>query len=310
MPSTAQGRERNSWAAQAANTDRARSLLPADPDEAWRAYRRQRAEAVRLRRRIKQEGGADDLLAQQLATQRARVLAMRNELVERHLGTLAYVAERLKLTLPSFVEVDELMLSGTPALIRLVERFRPELGFQFETFATRRLHGAMVDALRKMDEVPRLARQRNGVRDEAIQRFVKEHGRLPSDEETRAALRVKDEKERQKVMEEKPIPNSTSIDAPVRSSRASDPQTVGELIPGRSRNPLTAAQREDLKRFITRHLPRRDRLILLLYYFEHLTMKEVATALGISESRVSQCLTNLHEQLRARMQQKQEELEV
>lgn len=310
MPTPSHGRERGSYAAVLEQDQDGRPALPTDPGEAWRTYRHTRARATQLRRRARRASEAAH--QKQLAVLHARILTMRNELVERELPVLVQVTERLKLSLPRFVERDDLYLSGVPALINTVERFRPARGNRFDTFAIPRLRGAILDALRKMDPVPRLARKRNQVRSEAVQAFLKAHGRPPDDEETRALIKnvggVEDDSEQARVMKEKPIPASVSIDAPVAAGRRSDPLTLGEQLQGEAPSPLTDAQRADLKRYITERLPRRERLMILLYYFENMTMQEVGKTLGISESRVSQSMKQLLAEMRVRLALREEEL--
>jgi RNA polymerase sigma factor for flagellar operon FliA len=310
MPTTSHGRELSSSAASypAHGTD----VLPGDPMDAWRLYRRTRADALRLKRAMQRQ--QTEKAQRKLSILTGRILAMRNKIVERELPVLNHVTERLKLSLPRFVDGEDLFLSGVPALISTVERYRPEKGNRFDTFAVPRLRGAILDELRRMDHVPRLARKRNQVKSEAVQAFLKTHGRPPDEQETIAAIQsaggIDDEKERHRVMIEKPIPGSVSIDTPMRAGRSGDTMTLGEQIPSSdNRNPLNDAQRGDLKRFITEKLDRRERLMLLLYYFENMTMQEVGTTLGISESRVSQSMKSLIRQLQSRMTSRSSELE-
>jgi RNA polymerase sigma factor for flagellar operon FliA len=256
---------------------------------------------VRVRRRILRD--SNQYLKDALEEQRNRVLSRRNELVEANLPVLVHVAERLRTKLPSFVETDELIQAGVPALIQSVERFRPARGNKFATFAVPRLRGAILDALRSADDVPRLARQRNKARVNAMDAFLKTHGRPPSAEELKEALSEQDPAERDKIMAEKPVPTVLSTESVLTSGERSEPLTLSDrLSDDRAVSPLTKAEREDLKRYLIERLSRRDRLIIILYYYENMTMLEVATALGISESRVSQTLKPLLAQIRARVE--------
>lgn len=144
--------------------------------DAWRRYRAVRAAEARLRRRSLNQ--SLPYAQNALLEQKEMVLQQRNQLVEANLPVLVHVAERMRMKLPSFVEQDELVQAGVPALIRAVEHFRPSLGFKFETFAVPRLKGAILDALRSSDDVPRLARQRNRILTEADESFRKSKGRL------------------------------------------------------------------------------------------------------------------------------------
>lgn len=269
--------------------------------DAWSRYRTERAEEVRLQRRIRK--GSSKYLLNSLQDRQHRVLDQRNELVEANLPVLVHVAERLGSKLPSFVEKEELVQAGVPALIRAVERFRPALGYKFETFAVPRLRGAILDALRANDDVPRLARQRNKARVSAEESFKKSFGRPPSSEELQESLRTIDPAERDKILAEKPIPVVVSTEATLASNTRSEPLSLGDgLSDARAVSPLTNAERDDLKRYLVERLSRRDRLIIILYYYENMTMLEVASVLGISESRVSQTLKPLLAQIRARIE--------
>lgn len=215
---------------------------------------------------------------------------------------LVHVAERLKMKLPGFVEKEELIQAGVPALIQSVERFRPARGNKFETFAVPRLRGAILDALRSADDVPRLARQRNKAIAEAEEKFRKSTGRAPSQEELAGIVAAKDPAERKRILAEKRIPARLSTETAVTSESSGPVRRLGEgLADERTTNPLTAAERSDLKQFLTQHLTRREQLIIVLYYYENMTMLEVAATLGISESRVSQTLKPLLQQIRARI---------
>lgn len=305
MTTTPQGRERSSSVGPPPAPAHPHAPLPTPAEQAWRLYRQHRALVVSLKRRARREP-APELIARLTAQSRC-VLDMRNQLVERHLPVLAQAAERLALTLPRHVEKDDLMLSGAPALIQSIERFRPARGNRFETFAAPRLRGAMLDALRKIDPVPRLARRRNHLRAAAAQAFFKRHGRPPTDQELRDHLPDLEPAEQQRVLDEKPIPAAVSLDAPRPAGRDSDPLTPARHLAGPDADPLGDAARQDLKRYLTEHLPRRERLMVILFYYEQMTMQEVATTLGISESRVSQCLKQVRAQLRVRLAFHEEE---
>lgn len=176
--------------------------------DAWQRYRAARAAEARLQRRAQHT--PDQYLEAALSERRVKVLEQRNKLVEANLQVLVHVAERLRTKLPSFVEKEELVQAGVPALIKTVERFRPARGNKFETFAVPRLRGAILDALRSTDEVPRLARQRNKARVEVVERFRKANGRPPTNEELMQTLSGLKPAERDRVLAEKPIPSKLS----------------------------------------------------------------------------------------------------
>lgn len=296
MTKTSQGRDVNTQSATNPQTVVAHEAL-----NAWQLYRSERAAEARLQRRARMT--ADQYLEASLNDRRAKVLSHRNDLVEAYLPLLVNVAERLRMKLPSFVEKEELVQAGVPALIQTVERFRPARGNKFETFAVPRLRGAILDALRSADDVPRLARQRIRARGDIVERFRKANGRPPSTEELTQQLSELKPAERDRVLAEKPIPSKLSTATPVITGASSEPLCLGDgLADQQAVSPLSQVERADLKRFLIERLDRQERLIIILYYFENMTMLEVAKTLGISESRVSQKLKPLLAQIRARIE--------
>lgn len=303
MTKTSQGRDLNPQLAPNTTTVVSHPGL-----EAWQRYRAERAAEARLRRLAQKN--SERYLDVSLSDRRERVLSHRNDLVEAHLPVLVHVAERLRHKLPSFVEKEELVQAGVPALIKTVERFRPARGNKFETFAVPRLRGAILDALRSADDVPRLARQRNKARAEVAESFRKANGRPPCAEELSQLLSDLVPAERDRVLAEKPIPAKMSTETAVTSTLRGESRSLGNgLADLRATNPLTQAERSDLKRFLVQQLDRQERLIIILYYFENMTMLEVATTLGISESRVSQKLKPLLARIRARLEGKSHEID-
>jgi len=209
---------------------------------------------------------------------------------------------KLRAGLPAFVELDELVAMGTPALIGCVEAYRPARGNLFRTFATPRLHGGILDALRSQDWVPRLARSRGRIRRAAAEAFQKEHGRPPSEEELAAALPAEFKSDHARILNEAPTPHIASLQAPATGQRPDDDYRLAHSLADPSApSPLSAAQRADVKQYISRYLSREERLILILNYYERMTLAEIGVTLGISESRVSQKRTSILNRLRAQL---------
>lgn len=303
MIKTSQGRDVNTQSVPDTNTVVAHPGL-----DAWQRYRAERATEAKLHRHVKKNPG--QYLEASLSERRERVLSHRNHLVEAHLPVLIHVAERLRQKLPSFLEQEELVQAGVPALIKTVERFRPARGNKFETFAVPRLRGAILDALRSSDEVPRLARQRNKIRIEVVETFRKAHGRPPSADELSQLLSALKPAEQERVLAEKPIPAKMSTETAMAFNTRGESRSLGDVLADdRAPSPLTLAERSDLKRFLVQQLDRQERLIIILYYFENMTMLEIATTLGISESRVSQKLKPLLARIRARIEGKSQEID-
>jgi len=212
------------------------------------------------------------------------------------------IAERLRASLPGHVDVDDLLQQGYLGLKDAMGRFDPEQGVKFETFSSRRIVGAMQDWLRSLDHVPRLMRRRSRIVQQQTDRFVARHGRAPDQEELRVGLDVSDAEFGRIVGEEAP-PVVVTI------STASGDDDDAMTVPARhAPSPGRSAQRRDLRQWITRDLDTVDRMIVSLYYYESLTMREIGIAIGCSESRVSQRLDSILHRLRARLDLRPEHL--
>lgn len=226
----------------------------------------------------------------------------RDRLVEYYMGShVRRIAERLHSQLPAQVDVDDLIQQGYVGLAESIERFEPTRRVKFETFSGRRIYGSMRDYLRQLDHAPRLARRREKQWMHEVERFRVEHGRAPADEELCDRLEMTRERFRQ-AFSERPATfvhfNSSRPDAP--ESEESDGMRSFE--DRRDPEPALRAEMEDLRRWITTGFSRPDQLIIVLYYYEKLTMREIGRTLGISESRVSQRLDSILQCLRARLQ--------
>jgi RNA polymerase sigma factor for flagellar operon FliA len=255
--------------------------------------------------------------------------ALRSYLIIHYMGGhVRRIAQRLCATLPKHVEVDDLVDEAYEGLVDVIERFDLGQNVRFESFSQQRISGAMRDYLRKLNWRPRLEQTRSKLMLAATEEFHKKHGREPDAEELRqligqAALRkfrrkhgrppVAEESHKVQELSEKAFRKilaagkpasiiSFNTNAPGSDSRSGDD---GDAMAGfedrRHRTPLGKAERNDLKRWVTQGFSRRDRLIVLLYYYEQLTMKEIGRTLGCSESRVSQRLESILESLRSRL---------
>ena len=235
---------------------------------------------------------------------------LRNELMELYLPVVRYNAERVAVKLPEQVDVDDLMSAGLFGLMDAIDGFDLALGFKFETYCCRRIRGAILDELRSMDWVPRLVRQRAGQFEQTRRRFAMEHGYTPSDEEVREELHLDAEEFTKVRRDARPVAVGSLNRRAYQADSSRDVEEIDILRDGRQANPLTDAQKRDLKTIITRGLTRSERLIVVLYYYEELTMKEIGATLDLSESRVSQMHTSIVQRLRAQLQHRGDEIAV
>ena len=256
--------------------------------------------------------------------------ALRNYLIIHYMGGhVRQIAKRLHAQLPKQVDIEDLIDEAYEGLTEVIDRFDIERHVRFETFSSQRIAGAMRDYLRKINWKPRLEQTRSKLLQGEIESFHKTHGRGPDTDELKeliinaAMKKFRRKHRRQPTSEEQKqlslIPEKTfrKILASGRPSSmvsfngashggaeergVNDSDAMAGFEDRRLHTPLTGAERADLKRWITRGFSRRDRMIIVLYYYEQLTMKEIGRTLGCSESRVSQRLDAILGSLRSRL---------
>jgi len=234
--------------------------------------------------------------------------ATRNRLIENYLPIVKYSAERLHAKLPDEVDVDDLISAGIFGLVDAVNAFDPERGVKFETYCAPRIRGAILDELRSMDWVPRLVRSRAHKLKEAVQRLEAEFGRKPTDKELAKTMRLP-MAEFRKLQRDAHAVGLVSLSRKwFETDSNKDVREIDVLEDKRSDDPLRSAQRKDIKDLVTRGLSRAERLIILLYYFEEMTMREIGETLDLSESRVSQMHSVILNRLRHQLDKRQKEL--
>ncbi|MEM1355180.1 MAG: FliA/WhiG family RNA polymerase sigma factor [Planctomycetota bacterium] len=234
---------------------------------------------------------------------------LRNELMEFYLPLVKYNAERVHTKLPDEVDVEDLMSAGIFGLMDAIDAFDMERGVKFETYCAPRIRGAILDELRSMDWVPRLVRSRSSQVNQASSAFEMEHGRKPTDEELCTAIGV-DEEEFAKIRKDAGATGVVSLSRKwFETDSNKDVREIDVLKDTRQVNPLTSVQKRDLKELITKGLTRAERLIIILYYYEEMTMKEIGVTLDLSESRVSQMHSSILARLKAQLAHRSKELE-
>lgn len=226
-------------------------------------------------------------------------IALRNRLVERYLDLARMTAERERSRLPAEVEPDDLRQAAVIALMSAVEKFKPEMGIKFETFCSFRLRGGIMDELRSMDWVPRLVRARASRMERQRVSLEAELGRPPSNDELRRRFGLA-EGDWTKLLRDAAPPSLVSLERPCFDGDSS--RVLREIdVVGDSRaiKPDGEAIRRDLVNRLGRGLTRSEKLVLILYYYEQLTMREIGEVLDLSESRVSQMHTSIIKRLKS-----------
>lgn len=238
-----------------------------------------------------------------------------NPLTERHLPMVEAHARRLYaraewVRFSNRVPLDEgdLLQVGVLGLRQAIAGYDPEAGASFATYAVRRVIGAMRDHLREMDWVPRMVRHRTSVANRVRDSTRARTGREPGPEDLARALKVSVSRFAAIAPDTSPPMVCAASDADGAGSEHGWAPGLGDrLVDGREEDPLLRMCRSSLFEYVTRAMPRVDRLIVLLYYAEGMTMKEIAATLDLSESRVSQLHASILLRLKARMRGRREE---
>jgi RNA polymerase sigma factor for flagellar operon FliA len=234
---------------------------------------------------------------------------LRNVLMENFLHLVRYNAERIHVKLPDEVELDDLMSAGIFGLMDAINAYDLDRGVKFETYCAPRIRGAILDELRSMDWVPRLVRSRAHKLDTAAKSLEAELGRSPTNNEIAHRLKVS-------IPEFEKMAKDASAVGVVSLSRKwfetdsnKDVREIDVLEDKRGADPVREIQRKDLKELMTKGLSRAERLIIILYYFEEMTMKEIGMTLDLSESRVSQMHSSILARLKAQMADRRKEFQ-
>ncbi len=223
----------------------------------------------------------------------------RNQLVEQYLPLVKYNAERIWARLPEGVELDDLISAGVFGLLDAIEAFDLERGVKFETYCVPRIRGAMLDELRTMDWVPRLVRSKASKLEAARKSLEAKLGRPPRPEELAESMGLTIDEFEKHESDANAVGLVSLNKKWYETDSYKDVREIDILEDKRAEDPTRKLQNRDLMRLVTRGLNRNERLIIILYYYEEMTMKEIGATLDLSESRVSQ----MHSSIIGRLQQ-------
>lgn len=233
---------------------------------------------------------------------------LRNTLIECYLPMVRYYAERIHVKLPEMIDINDLICAGVFGLTDAIQAFDSERGVEFETYCVPRVRGAIFDELRSMDWVPRLVRSRITEVAQARKSLEMQLGRPPTDDELADTMGVSKD-EYQKICNAARVAGIVSLSRKRFETTDSNKamHEIDVLEDARQVNPLSIVQKRDLKRLITKGLSRAEQLIVILYYYEQLTMKEIGLTLDLHESRVCQMHRSILARLKARFRHRREE---
>jgi RNA polymerase sigma factor for flagellar operon FliA len=233
----------------------------------------------------------------------------RERLILNYSPLVKFVAGRVAAGLPQNIEQADLVSYGVFGLIDAIDKFDPERGFKFETYAISRIKGAIIDELRSIDWVPRSVRAKARSIERAYSKLENELRRSPDDKEVAAELEMTQE-ELDSTLSQISFTGLVALDE-ILGGAGGDKNgggggTLGDTITDGRHDPVEAFEVDEMKHLLADMINRmgdRERLVLTLYYYEALTLAEIGDVLGVTESRVCQIHTKAILQLRARLQE-------
>jgi RNA polymerase sigma factor FliA len=215
----------------------------------------------------------------------------REAVIKEYAPMVKYVANRIAMRLPPHIEVDDLISVGVLGLIDAIDKYDSSRGAKFKTYAEFRVRGAILDELRSMDWVPRSVRQKASSMETVVRKLQNKLGRPPEDDEIADEMGISLDELFSAVNETKSMPILSLEDLGIAKD-SGEQQSLLDCLAGKGdADPQTNFRLVELKAIIAKAidtLPEKERLMISLYYYEELTMKEIGEVLGITESRVSQ----------------------
>jgi RNA polymerase sigma factor for flagellar operon FliA len=238
------------------------------------------------------------------AYRRSRDPRIRESFIKQYAPLVKYVAGKVAVGMPHNVEFDDLVGFGVFGLLDAIDKFDPEKNVKFKTYAVTRIRGAIFDELRSIDWVPRSVRQKTREIEETIGSLEAQLGRTVSDQEIASAMGVS-EGEFIKTMLKISGTSVLSLNDVWFSGDENDKVSIGDSIEAPSSlNPDVIVEKEEIRRVIIEainELPDKEKKVLVLYYYEDLTLKEIGQVLEVTESRISQLHTKAILRLRAKL---------
>ncbi len=246
------------------------------------------------------EGGIDALWSEFKQT---GAQPLRNQLIVYYSPFVKYVASRVLAGLPRHFDGEDLVSYGIIGLIDAIERFEPDRNLRFETYAIPRIKGAIIDELRSIDWVPRSVRTKARAVEQAFTHLEATLRRTPNDTEVAAELEMS-VGDFHKALRKISTVGMVALDEVLRGGERSERSTLGETLPDSSSGPVDTFEAKESKEALisaVAAMPERERTVLMMYYYDGLTLTEIGQVLGVTESRVCQIHTKALRQLRSKL---------
>lgn len=224
---------------------------------------------------------------------------LREKIILEYVNLVKLVAGKLSVYLGYHVEYDDLVGYGTFGLIDAIDKFDFAKGVKFETYASLRIRGAILDQIRKMDWIPRTLRQKQRQLDAAYAKIESETGRMATDEEIAQVLNITTE-ELDNLQSQTKVSNLVSLDECIEQGDVRVENATSEEF----RQPDRIVERNEIRETLIetlKMLTDKEKTVITLYYYEDLTLKEISRVLDVSESRVSQLHTKALQKMRTKL---------
>jgi RNA polymerase sigma factor for flagellar operon FliA len=228
---------------------------------------------------------------------------LRNRLIEHYAPFVRYVATRVMSGLPRYFDEEDLISYGIIGLIDAIERFEIDRNLRFETYAIPRIKGAIIDELRSIDWVPRSVRTKARAVEQAFSHLEATLHRTPTESEVATELEMS-ATDFHKALTKISTVGVMALDEVLRGGDRTERSTLGETLPDRSSGPGDAFEDKESKEALVDAvalMPERERTVLMMYYYDGLTLTEIGQHLGVTESRVCQIHTKALRQLRSKL---------
>ncbi|MBN1698323.1 MAG: RNA polymerase sigma factor WhiG [Spirochaetales bacterium] len=229
---------------------------------------------------------------------------IRDIFIKQYAPLVKYVAGKIAIGMPTNVEFDDLVGFGVFGLFDAIDKFDPDKHVKFKTYAVTRIRGAIFDELRAIDWVPRSIRQKSREVEETVRMLESQLGRVATDEEIARAMNM-DAGDFQQLILKISGTSILSLNDVWNTGDDNDKISIVDSIESPSNlNPDTIVEKEEIKRVIIEainELPEKEKKVLVLYYYEDLTLKEIGEVLGVTESRISQLHTKAIMRLRTKL---------
>lgn len=217
----------------------------------------------------------------------------KEKLILEYAPLIKFIAQKIAVRLPSNIEFDDLVSSGVIGLMDAIDKYDPSRDNKFKTYAEFRIRGAILDELRAQDWVPRSVREKAKQLERAHVRLEQQLGRMPTEDELTEELKISKEEYFELLNQVKSV-SILSLDE-AGSFNSSDRKSILSLLEScKIPSPITQLNLKGVKEVVTKaieSLPEKQRLVLSLYYYEDLNLKEIGDVLDVTESRVSQLHT-------------------